>query len=244
MNLDQEKNIIDAIRKCQRNWDLSRDIPQDHIDHFISIAKTAPSKQDESYFNLYVITNKTLILELLDFTWGHTLELIPGLLTGVTRNTQMGANSYFLFTAKPPIDVREVENTGYNFRKADPRRKRNAYLSIGIASALIARSAAELGYKTGFNSNHAYHTEAPWREKLGIGEHEEIVVGLGVGFPQPERERNEHDETEFLIGEDKITRYNTNDSTVMINGQEHPMPQIVYRTYSQIQKDILIKKFD
>lgn len=34
-NLDRQKEIIDSIRQCQRNWDLSRDIPQEHLDHLV-----------------------------------------------------------------------------------------------------------------------------------------------------------------------------------------------------------------
>jgi hypothetical protein len=68
MDLDKEKQIIDTIRRCQRNWDHSKCIPEEHINHWIYIATNAPSKQDVSYYNLYCITDKEKIQLLLDHT--------------------------------------------------------------------------------------------------------------------------------------------------------------------------------
>ena len=51
MSLENEKQIIDTIRRCQRNWDHSRSIPDEHLEHWIYIAQNSPSKQDESYYN-------------------------------------------------------------------------------------------------------------------------------------------------------------------------------------------------
>jgi hypothetical protein len=177
MDLDKEKQIIDTIRRCQRNWDHSKCIPEEHIDHWIYIATNAPSKQDESYFNLYVITDKEKIELLSNHTWGHTMEIAPGNLTGVTRNTQMFANAYFVFTFKLPRTIREISPDGQQFDQTGldaEVRKRNGYVAIGIAAGLIAQSAADLGYKTGFNSNHCSHQKggpnqaAVWYKTLGI----------------------------------------------------------------------------
>jgi hypothetical protein len=33
MSLQNEKQIIDTIRRCQRNWDHSKSISDEHIDH-------------------------------------------------------------------------------------------------------------------------------------------------------------------------------------------------------------------
>lgn len=252
MSLQNEKQIIDTIRRCQRNWDHSKSIPDEHIDHWVYIAQHSPSKQDESYFNLYVITNKEKIDLLSNHTWGHTMEIAPGNYTGVTRNTQMFANAYFLFTFKLPHTIREIKPDGRQFDQTGldfEGRKKNGYLAIGIAAGLIARSAAELGYKTGFNSNHNSHQQggpdqmAVWYKTLGIESSENIIVGLGIGYPEEGKARNDHNETEFLIGNYPGTRHNVNDPYILINGAQHPTPKIHYNTYSEKRKLIKVSRF-
>ena len=253
MNFDEEKKIIDTIRKCQRNWDLKQSIPKEHIDHWIYIAKNSPSKQDEAYFNLYVITDKEKIQLLLNHTWGHTMKIAPDNHTGVTRNTQMGANAYFLFTFKLPPTIREIKPDGVLYDqtgKEFEERKRNGYIAIGIAAGLIARSAAALGYKTGFNTNHNTHErggpdqQKVWFETLGIGSSEKIQVGLGIGYPEKDKARNEHNETEFLIGTYPGTRHTVNDPYILINGKPYPTPKIHYNVLSEQPKAINVFRFD
>ena len=252
MSLQNEKQIIDTIRRCQRNWDHSKSIPDEHVDHWVYIAQHAPSKQDESYFNLYVITNKEKIELLSNHTWGHTMEIAPGNFTGVTRNSQMAANAYFLFTFKLPPTNREVKPDGrlYDQIGAEAEeRKRNGYVAIGIAAGLVAQSAADLGYKTGFNTNHnSYERGAPeqakvWHDTLGISLSENIIVGLGIGYPEEGKTRNEHNETEFLVGMYPATRHNINDDYILINGEQHPTPSIHYKTYSEKTKMIKVRRF-
>ena len=151
MDLDKEKQIIDTIRRCQRNWDHSKVIPEEHIDHWIYIATHAPSKQDQSYFNLYVIKDKQKIDYLLNYTCGHTLQIVPGLLKGIARNPQMGANVYFLVTLKTPPVNRQIHHTGLAYDQTGkdlPEVTMNGHVAIGIALGLVAQSAASLGYKT------------------------------------------------------------------------------------------------
>lgn len=252
MSLENEKQIIDTIRRCQRNWDHSKSIPIEHIDHWVYIAQHAPSKQDESYFNLYVITNKEKIELLSNHTWGHTMEVAPGNFTGVTRNSQMAANAYFLFTFKLPLTNREVKPDGRLYDQTGTEaeeRKRNGYVAIGIAAGLVAQSAADLGYKTGFNTNHNSHARGGpdqtqvWHETLGISLTENIIVGLGIGYPEEGRARNEHNETEFLVGMHPGIRYNVNDDYILINGEQRPTPNIYYKTYSEKPKMIKVSRF-
>ena len=73
-NFEIEKQAVDNARRCQRNWDHSKSIPEEHIDHWIYLATHAPSKQDESFFDLYVLTDREKIDYLYkDHTWGFTL---------------------------------------------------------------------------------------------------------------------------------------------------------------------------
>ena len=53
MDLKKEKDIIKELQKCQRNWDYSKTIPEEHIEHFLWIAKNAPSKQWQGFYDVY-----------------------------------------------------------------------------------------------------------------------------------------------------------------------------------------------
>lgn len=241
-NLDQQKQIVNTIRQCQRNWDLSKDIPQEHLDHLIYIATHSPSKQDEAYYNLHVITNKKLIQELLNHTFAFTVPVVLDQFGINLRNTQMGANAYFLWTRKDPPTQREIKLNGVLYATNDNRRKENAYAMIGISMGLVAYAAGSLGYKTGFNTNHGQAEGlAVWRSKLGIPFTEYITFGLGIGFPQENRKRNDTDEVEFKTGTEKelTNTYNiTETKTLEFNGKQYPVPPLVYRTFSERPKDI------
>ena len=58
MNFEIEKQAVDNARRCQRNWDHSKSIPEEHIDPLDISGNTCPSKQDESFFDLYVLTTE------------------------------------------------------------------------------------------------------------------------------------------------------------------------------------------
>ena len=106
MSIEKEQEAIKHARRCQRNWDLTKTIPQEHIDHWIHLATHAPSKQDESFFDLYVVTDR----EKIDFlrnehSWGFT---VGGGTDHVVRNPQMGANVMFIFNRK--MNEEEIRN--------------------------------------------------------------------------------------------------------------------------------------
>jgi hypothetical protein len=249
-DLDQQKKIIDVIRQCQRNWDLSKDIPQEHLDHLIYIATHSPSKQDEAFYNLHVITNKDLIQELLNYTFGFSVLVVPNEFAINLRNTQMGANAYFLWVRKDPITRREFRYDGIQHPTDHDMRVKNAYTMIGISMGLVAYAAGSLGYKTGFNTNHMVGSLgytggkfSMWKSKLGIPENEHIAYGLGIGFPQEGRARNDTDEIEFRIGKDltESTLHNSQTEKIIESeGKKYVVPRLFYPTFSEQEKDVTV----
>jgi nitroreductase len=248
MDLDKEKQIIDTIRRCQRNWDHSKCIPEEHINHWIYIATNAPSKQDVSYYNLYCITDKEKIQLLLDHTWGHTLQIAPGVLRGIVRNPQVAANVCFLFAFKMPAVNRQTHQNGKKYDQTGKDQltiTMHGHVAIGIASGLVAQSAATLGYKTGFNScfgQKDFANNKILKSELGISGDETIILALGIGYPQEGRQRYEHNETEFLVGPYPNSKYSINDPYVEVDGVKYPTPKIHYKTYSQMKRNIKVIK--
>jgi len=261
MSFDEEKKIITTIRQCQRNWDLTKDVPDEHIEHWIYIAKNSPSKQDEGYYNVRVITNKELIQYLGKHTWGKTLK-IPGMpYQAVARNSQMAASVYILFTEKHSVTPREIDIAGRTILSNNYVKLRNAAIAAGMAGALVAQSAASLGYKTGFNTNHS--EPELWHNALKIPfPKETLLFGIGIGYPQEGRERNETDEREFYVGgypgQDGMETglpncpggtagvYHTlDDPTIKFNGYEYQTPDsITFQKLSDLQKQINVWRFD
>jgi nitroreductase len=246
MDLDHEKSIIDKIRGVQRNWDTSKTIPEEHIQHWIYIAQNSPSKQDEAYYNLRVITDRTVLDTLVEHTYGFTIPVIPEKgVWGIIRNPQMCASAYFLFTAKTPSTIRTRYVDG---RPRDPSflgRRDNGLVSIGLALGLIAQSAASMGYATGFCKNHGQEgspSHSIWRATLGIPEGEEITYGIGIGYPLPDKPRNYSPETKILVGEHPSTVYDiTKDTHIEHEGVLYPLPELAFNTYSNLgPKDITV----
>ena len=205
--LKSQKDALDNARRCQRNWDHNKEVPVEHVDHWIYLATHAPSKQDESFFDLYVLTDREKIDYLArEHSWGFTM--FPNASDWVARNPQMGANVLFVFNAK--MDMQEVRNNHKDGSTRDPNAKSrwdNAYASIGIASGIVAFSANTLGYRTGYSKNFGWieepkNSDDAWNEVLGIDkEDSNLIYSLGIGHPVEGMMWNESvNNKEFLAG--------------------------------------------
>jgi len=204
MSMDKEKEYINTIKKCQRNWDLTKSIPQEHIDHWLWIAQNAPSKQHEAYYDVYFIRKAEVIKEMLEYTWGFTATTTP---PSCWRNPQMGANFYMCFVSKYPDTMRNYEVDGEGRSEEYQGRRDNCLASIGLAMGLIARSAAEMGYATGFNKNMSSPPDKEyWWKRLNILDGvndgtKALEYGIGIGYPQQDLEHTQSDQHEVLIGQ-------------------------------------------
>jgi Nitroreductase family len=200
--LDNEKNSIRILRRCQRSWDLDKTIPQQHIDHWIDLAKNSPSKQDEAYFDLYVLRNRNTIEYLYrEHTWGFTYG------DTVARNPQARANVLFVFVKKlPPTDrcFTRDHKTQTDPTYPDDRLYENGFVSLGMAAGIVGFSAAGLGYATGFTKNFGYKPDSyqAWASTLGVDTTKlgtVISVCLGIGYPDTSfAQWNQSQETELL----------------------------------------------
>jgi len=257
MDLKKEQQYIEKIQKCQRNWDHSRTIPQEHINHWLWIAQNTPSKQYYGYYYFYYAKKPEVILELLDFTWGCTYTTNP---PTAVRNPQMGANFYMCFVSKIPNTVRNFNTNGSERSQDYEGRRENAVVSIGIALGLIARSAAELGYSTGYNKNMSCGPDANnhWERRMGIYDEVQegtmkIEYGIGIGYPQQGRHWTESDEKEILIGAANGFRLTTDENprngytqvtfadvdqkTAEFNGMVYELPNTNTITYPSFSTD-------
>jgi nitroreductase len=219
---DKEREVLNNIRKCQRNWDYSKfniKNRKEMIEELLWVAQNTPTKQHEGYFDIYWTADRNLIQEMSRYTWGNTHRREP---PSNWRNSQANASVYILWIAKEPNSQLNSNADGTLKDNKHHERWLNAYVSIGISLGLTARAAAKMGFATGFNKNHNdLNGNDFWENKLGIlNEVKEgtkrITYGLGIGYPQENKERWESDETELMIGA-------ANGSKITLTGQEtHP----------------------
>lgn len=188
--LELQKQAVQIARQCQRNWNLDKSIPLEHIKHWIHLATHAPSKQDETCFQLCVVTNADKIKDIYqNHVWGYHWNGNNSAL----RNTQLGSNCLFIWGNLNPSD-----NSGDNHgileddvvieEQFDLRQLENVERSIGMSSGIVSFSAAMMGYRTGFCRNFFYDaksTKSAWRDLLGYDKQNDFYpkVALGIGYP-------------------------------------------------------------
>lgn len=204
MDLNKEKDIIKQLQKCQRNWDYSKTIPEEHIEHFLWIAQNAPSKQWQGFYDVYYFKDRKVIEEFYKWTWGSTHTKIP---PATWRNPQMNANFYILFVAKHTSQLVNCYNDGTDAKPDEKFMWENSFTHIGLTLGLIMKAAGDLGYYTGCNKSNGmgpdYNYE--WEKRMGIYEDvlkgkKRLAFGIGIGYPQKNKARNLHDDYELSIG--------------------------------------------
>ncbi len=62
------KQAVDVSNKAQRNYDLTKSIPQEDLDTLIYAAVNSPSKQNETHYSLHVYTDQNMIKQIYSHT--------------------------------------------------------------------------------------------------------------------------------------------------------------------------------
>ena len=192
-----KEHLHDSILKsqrCQRNWNLEKQILQEDLDLMIHAATQCPSKQNMDFYDLHVITNRRIIEELYDCT---VVE------SQVRKNPQVLANALFVFIKKTPETFigaryrRIKSNTASNadYRALDI----DASMAIAISTGYVCITANMIGYKTGF----CKCIDAKEAE-IVLGVNNPIGLMIGVGYPKEDVDRRmDHDTGRILETFDK-----------------------------------------
>jgi hypothetical protein len=195
MELDNN-NISQAIiqsQHCQRNWDLTKEIPQDDIDLLITAATECPSKQNVAFYAIHAITNRDIINAIYNTTDGFTISRVPH---RTVMNSQTLAN--LLFVVEPiPINTLDkeafrndqtlVSSRGVSDPMAERLLERDRNMAIGIATGYINLTANILGYNTGYC---ACFDDTVVKNLLNLKNFPTLL--LGVGFNTPGLDRKLH----------------------------------------------------
>lgn len=191
---DNIEKAIHRSQHCQRNWDLSREIPQEDLDLILTSVTQCPSKQNVSHYKVHAITSRTMINAIHDHTEGFAVTYAP---YKAETNSQVLANLLLVFEAKAPsfggdtVDVRNDETrllkNGQLDEAAMALITRDRHMAVGIAAGYCNMTSALLGYGTGCC---ACFDGAAIKNLLGATG--EILLMMGVGYKDPNLNRRVH----------------------------------------------------
>jgi len=204
---------VDRSQHCQRNFDLSRDIPQKDIDLMVHSVTQCPSKQNGAFYEMHFITNRDMIEEVHEHTTGFTLQLEP---FEAETNSQVLGNLLVIFAEHDYVeDLKEEAKTGLYHIDApgllgDNKSYRNdaeamlaktgqltddvkQYLevdknvAIGIAAGYLNLTCSLLGYRTG--CCQCFDIDAV---QSAAGLPTRPILLMGIGYNNPEMNRRRH----------------------------------------------------
>ena len=101
------KKAVTKSQHCQRNFDLSKEIPEQDLDILEYAATNCPSKQNIAFYKLHVITDRALIEEIHPHTWGTHAYTADGAMVATT-NSQTLANAIFVYELVELGDLSEA----------------------------------------------------------------------------------------------------------------------------------------
>lgn len=157
---------LSTLLQCQRNWDLSKSVPEEHVALFREYMENPPQQQGAKYFNGIIVTNTAAKLDLYKILCAEK----PNLNTCTNLQPQVLANLDLIWTHPLEPNTDEL----------------NQMFHIGFHSGNICQLATQLGYKTSFTRCGPYTEDSwyEWLEKYGldIDKHRMYAYTLGIGF--------------------------------------------------------------
>jgi nitroreductase len=206
-HLDIKKAIIRS-QHCQRNFDLTKTIPESDVDMLAYAATNCPSKQNIAFYNLHIISDRDTIEKIHELAPGtHAYDADGNMIA--TTNSQVLANVIFVYEQ---LELEDLTERGFNkWADADEADievfNRDRATAIGIASGYVNLTASMLGYSTGccqcFLTNDI-------KELLGLKNRPAMIQG--IGFKDADRNRRAHEKNGLMFPtrkkeEIRVTRY-------------------------------------
>ncbi len=150
------KGVLPVANNNQRNWDLSKPIPDEHLQFFKQVVYESPRQENNTYYNVHFITNRELIEKIYDNSegsgpasshpaWGNSTPRDDDM-----KEPQVLSNLLVIFEEN--IDHGQL--TGYMDDVGESLREeieRDKFLAMGNAAGMLVAYAIQLGYKTGYN---------------------------------------------------------------------------------------------
>ena len=198
------KKSIFKSQHCQRNWDLTQEMPEDDLDTLMIAATQCPSKQNIAFYKLHFVTNRDLIERIHGHTKGFVMKQGETRdKTEYTTNAQVLANLLIVF--EEYLDLSKAQDAGRNEQVIDLTNgtakasdlkliEKDRMMAIGVAAGYLNLTASLMGYATGcctcFMPNEV-------QKEMGIKGRPLLLMGIGVA--DKTRNRRMHQIQDFMF---------------------------------------------
>ena len=178
------ESIISKSQRCQRNWDLSKQVTKEDLQTLKTAVTDCPSKQNRTFYKVVFIQNREVIEKIHKSTDSYAYSFEP---RKATTNPQILADTVAVFIrdrdpALPPRTEKEYAK-GTTNGKIDI----DEFKAVGIAAGYLNLTAHILGYKTGFYG--AQHGQDTLVDVFGK---QYVFCMLGIGYPDETRHTRDH----------------------------------------------------
>lgn len=188
------KKAVIRSQHCQRNFDLSKEMPQEDLDLLIYSATNCPSKQNHNFYNLHVIKDRQIIEKIHELSPGASaLNKETGEQERCT-NSQVLANVIFVFEQKSLKDMSSTYHRKLSEYEDYDCYVRDVHTSIGIAAGYINLTASLLYYSTG--CCQCFDTDAI-QNYLKL-DYKPLLI-MGIGYKNQNQNRRVHPVNKNLI---------------------------------------------
>lgn len=188
------KKSIYKSQHCNRNWDLSKSIPQEDIETIITSVTQCSSKQNLDFYSVYAIQDRNMIEDIYESTVTEkgrkNPQVLAQLLLIFVENSKMTQNN---------PEARDRNNEIKDLTNTTPTKKEIAQIlyddlheSIGVAAGTANIVSAMLGYETGC-------CKCFDNDKLDKMFDEAPLLMMGIGIRDKSRNRREEHKEGFLI---------------------------------------------
>jgi nitroreductase len=201
---DEITKAVIKSQHCQRNWDLSQEIPDEDLKVLVDCVTQCPSKQNIAFYKAHFITNRETIQAIYDHTDGFTVNYDP---YETTKNTQCLANLLVVFEKHDYTqnlsdgeiprnrEANQIIQDGAPTQLTMNIMEHDRQVAVGVAAGYLNLSASLMGYATGCCS--CFYPEGV-QEVLGIEGTPLLLMGIGFSDANTNR-RVHHEDRDFIF---------------------------------------------
>lgn len=194
------KKAILKTQHCQRNFDLSRTIPEEDIQLLKTAVTQCPSKQNMRFYSTHFVFDRGVIEKIHQATKGFGIDT-----ENMQTNSQTLANLLIVFERQEP----ETKSPYDSLRGQELKAKCEGHLTeeqkaviqrdsdqaVGVAAGYVNLTAGLLGYATGccacFNKDKI-------KSILDLKGDPLLIMGIGIKDMSRNR-RQHHKDKDFIF---------------------------------------------
>ena len=187
------KKAILRSQRCQRNWDLTKQLSEEQLELVLHAATECPTKQNIPVYSVKVIQDRKMIEAIYEWTYGPAPSDTPTEKKG-KWNPQVLANTLLVFTEHDfSTDIGSDRSPETSRPKELRTDEDNRYIhddvmqAVGVAAGYVNLTSTMLGLQTG-----CCKCMIPQEIQKIIGGNEKPLLLMGVGFGKKDAPRRVH----------------------------------------------------